>query len=289
MSSPLDWEHLKTLLALSRGATLSGAARALAVDQSTVTRRLSAMEARLGVRLIERNGDGIHLTAAGETAVAGARSMEAAALGVERQLSGLDARPTGTVRVTTLEMIAARVIAPALPQLAQEHPGLVLEVIADNRTLDLTRRDADLALRLGRPTEPDLKARKLATLTLGLYGSTGIDWQWPVNPGLDNRPLIVPDSSIGATPEASWLSEQGRDAKVMARLSSLTGQIAACRAGLGIACLPDVFAREEADLYRLADTGINRELWLVLHPDLSDAARVRAAADWLVRLCSSLG
>lgn len=288
MSRSLDWEHLKTLLALARGGTLSGAARSLGIDQSTVARRLAAMEERLGVRLIDRSGDGTPLTVAGETALAAARAMEAEAISVERQLAGQDSSPVGTVRLTTLEMIAARVIAPALPDLAALHPGLVLEIIVDNRTLDLTRRDADIALRLGRPSEGSLKGKRVAMISYGLYGAAGRDWDWATNPSLTGRPLIAPDSSIATIPEARWLAEAGREAEIVARLGSLSGQIAACRAGLGITCLPDVFAGRESGLVRLAETGVTRELWLVLHNDLAEARRVRVAADWLTRICGRL-
>lgn len=288
MSRSLDWEHLKTLLALARGGTLSGAARSLGVDQSTVARRLAAMEERLGVRLIDRSGDGTPLTTAGETALAAARAMEAEALSVERQLAGQDTSPVGTVRLTTLEMIASRVIAPALPDLAALHPGLVLEIIVDNRTLDLTRRDADLSLRLGRPSEGSLKGKRVAALSYGLYGTAGRDWDWPANPSLAGRPLIAPDSSIATIPEARWLAEAGAEAEIVARLGSLNGQIAACRAGLGIACMPQVFADQEPGLVRLTAIDVTRELWLVLHSDLAEARRVRVVADWLTRICSAL-
>jgi DNA-binding transcriptional LysR family regulator len=288
VSRSLDWEHLKTLLALARGGTLSGAARSLGIDQSTVARRLAAMEERLGVRLIDRSGDGTPLTAAGQTALAAARAMEAEALSVERQLAGQDTSPVGTVRLTTLEMITSRVLAPALTDLATQHPGLVLEIIVDNRTLDLTRRDADLSLRLGRPSEGGLKGKRMATLAYGLYGAANRDWNWSGHPGLAGRPLILPDSSIGMTPDARWLAEAGQDGQVVARLASLNGQITACRDGLGLTCLPDSFAQGEPGLQRLADTGVTRELWLVLHPDLAEAARVRTIADWLTRICSSL-
>jgi DNA-binding transcriptional LysR family regulator len=279
-----DWEHLKSLLAFSRGGSLAGAARLLGVDQTTISRRLSLLEDRLGERLLNRHADGLSLTDCGAAAVEAARRMENAALDFTGWLTDRKAELTGTVRLTSVEMIVSRLLAPALPRLAAQHPGLTLELVADNRSYDLMRRDADLALRLARPTGPDLIARRLGHFTYGLYANQQRAEDWAQQPTPAAHPLVLADVTLDFTPEALWLAEVGCGAPIAARLSSLTGQMAAVAAGIGLACLPDRFARETPGLVRLCDTPVTREIWLALAPDITDSPRVRAVVTWLAEI-----
>src|SRR5690606_25569613 len=149
-------------LAVARGRGLAGAAEALAVDPSTVFRRLNAVEGRLGTRLFERVSGGYRPTAAGERMVAAAERMEREAIEIDRDLTGRDTRLAGRLRVTSSETLAFRLLTRHLASFRAKHPGIGLELIVDNRLLSLSRREADVALRPTRPDQDDLIGRKLA-------------------------------------------------------------------------------------------------------------------------------
>ncbi|HZY05099.1 MAG TPA: LysR family transcriptional regulator, partial [Anaeromyxobacteraceae bacterium] len=160
----LEWGHLRFFLELVRSGSLSRAARGLGVDRNTVARRVAALEAELGLPLFERGPQGWSRTAAGDELAAMASHIEEDVLALARHADARDRAVAGTVRLTTAAHLAAHLVVPAVPALRQRHPGLVLEVVADQRVFDLTRREADLALRMGRPRDasPGLLARKLS-------------------------------------------------------------------------------------------------------------------------------
>ena len=167
----LDWEDLRSFLAVARHGTLSGAAKVLGVQQSTIGRRLAAFEARAGVLLLQKTPRGYVLTAAGEAARAEAEKMEVAALAAERAITGRDARLEGEIRLTTVESLAAEMLVPILAGFARIYPGIFVKLIVGTRVLSLASREADLALRLARPSGGDLMIRKLGDLAFGFYAS----------------------------------------------------------------------------------------------------------------------
>ena len=146
----MQWDDLQTFLAIARQGTLSAAARELGVTQPTMGRRLTAMERRMGARLLQRLPSGFALTALGESVLANAERIEAEALAAERTIVGRDVALEGVVRLTTVETLADRVVAPAMARLQQVHPGIVVELVPDMRTLSLSKREADIALRMTR-------------------------------------------------------------------------------------------------------------------------------------------
>jgi len=169
----LDWGNLRFFLELSRTGSLSRAAQRLAVDRNTVARRVAALEEELGLPLFERGPQGWTRTAAGDDLAALASRVEEDVLAIARHADARDPALSGTVRLTTATHLAAFLLAPALPRLRERHPGLVLEIAANQRTFDLTRREADLALRFGRPRDAGLVTRKLSEVAYGLYAGTG--------------------------------------------------------------------------------------------------------------------
>jgi len=149
-----DWNEPQLVLAVHRASSLTGAAKALDIDQSTAFRRLNALEARLGVRLFERlPGGAYQATAAGERMTAAAERMEDEALAIDRDIAGRDHRLSGRLRVTSSETLAYRKLTDHLARFRQTHPGIVVELVIDNRVLNLSRREADIALRPMRPKE----------------------------------------------------------------------------------------------------------------------------------------
>jgi DNA-binding transcriptional LysR family regulator len=166
--SPRDQGH--AALALKRAGTLAGAARALSVDHSTVSRRLVALEEAIGCQLLQRTPEGLCFTEAGNTAAASAEAMDAAAVGLLSKLAGGDELDAGIVRLTCAERFSPYLVAE-LEQMRVAHPQLSVELLPSTATLDLLRREADVALRMFRPTQAALVARRVGKLGWSLYAS----------------------------------------------------------------------------------------------------------------------
>jgi len=278
-----DWNELRLVLAVVRAGGLIGAATALDIDHSTVFRRLRAIEARLGQPLFERlPGGAYEPTGLAERIVAAAEHMEDHVLALGRDIAGRDHRLTGRLRVTSSETLAYRVLLPHLATLRQVHPGVVLELVIDNRVLNLTRREADVALRPIRPKEGDLWGRKLADVAWTVYGSNDYiracgTLALPQN--LRAHPLIGWEQSVAGINAAEWLDATAPASAFVFRTSSLVTQLSAAKAGIGLAVLPCFVGDLDPELSRALPEPIPtlaRELWLVTHTDLYRTARVRA-------------
>ncbi len=279
--APLDWDDLRVFLELARTGSLSAAARSLRLSHATVGRRLAALEEALGQTLVERRPDGYVLTGEGEGVRKLVEAMDERAQAIRRREGngeGGGAGLTGTVRLTMTQALADRFVIPRLGPLRAAHPRLDLEVIADNRTLSLARREADLAIRLARPQRGDLVGRRLATLGYGLYAA-------PDAPDA----LIAYDESMAELPEALWLDRHGGGRRVAFRSNSVQGQLAAAVAGFGIAFLPCLLADGMPGLERhpLPGPPLTREAWLLVHRDRRDVPRVRAVIGHLVAVFSA--
>ncbi|XXF75239.1 LysR family transcriptional regulator [Myxococcaceae bacterium GXIMD 01537] len=282
----MDWNDLRYLLAVHDGGSLASAARKLCVDAATVGRRLSALERAVGVRLLEKVPGGMRLTAAGEQAVTAARAIDDTVLTMERQLASASAQVSGSVRITAPETVVSHVLAPHLPDWRERHPALRLELVAATQVLNLSRREADLAVRLFRPQEPTLTARKLGDIAFALYGSRAYVRRHgrPKLDSLREHMLLGYDDSLAQTPEKQWLERAGAGAVFALRSNSRYLLLEAARKGLGLTVLPCYLADGVPGLVKLSPTDAipTREAWLALHPDLQHAARVRAAIDLLV-------
>ncbi len=285
MGMGMDWDALHSFLVIAREGTLSAAARRLGVRQSTMGRRLAALEESAGVRLLERVPRGFRLTEAGEAARAEVERMEAAALAAERAVSGRDVRLEGVVRLTTVSDFASAVLMQALAALHRRHGGILIELITDDRTFSLAAREADLAIRLARPRGQSLLGRKVGEISFGLYASgdylaaQGAAFRQGGD-GAGHR-LILSRDETGMYPEIDALAAMAPRASVVLRTDSRASQFAAARAGLGIAVLGHHVAAG-TELVRLDAPPLpGREIWLVQHEDTRDVPRIRAAADAL--------
>jgi DNA-binding transcriptional LysR family regulator len=277
----MDWNDLRYLLALRDQGSLSAAARYLRVNQATVGRRLTALQRDVGVPLVERTSQGMRLTPAGEQAVLTARRIEEATATLERQLAGAEPRVAGAVRITAPDTLASQLLAHHLPELRERYPELRLELSASARAVNLSRQEADVAVRLFRPVEPTLAVRRLGMLAFALYASPEYVRQHgrPRPDSLREHVLLGDDDSVAGTPEKQWLEEVGRGASFALRSNSRYVQLAAARAGAGVALLPCYLADGEQGLVRLCEPDVvpPREAWLVVHQDLQRVPRVRAA------------
>jgi DNA-binding transcriptional LysR family regulator len=281
-----DWNDLKLVLAVARSGGLTGAARLLAIDHSTAFRRLAAIESRLGQPLFERLPGGTYeATAVAERMVAAAERMEDEALALARDIAGRDPRLTGELRVTSSETLAHRVLVPHLAAFRRAHPGIVLELTIENRVLNLTRREADVALRPLRPKEGDLWGRKLADVAWTVYGAPAYlrAYGAPARAAdLAAHALIGWETTASGINAAEWLAAVAPAAAVVYRTNSLINQLAAAQAGIGLAVLPCYLGDREPALSRALRKPLPelaRELWIITHSDLKRTARVRAFFD----------
>lgn len=276
-----DWDDIRLFLELAREGSLSAAARRLKVDHSTVARRVTALEKRLDLRLFDRLARGYVLTEEGEALLGTAERMETEALALQRQASG---RPglQGNVRISTTPMLASLFLLPRLVEFRQQHPDIRIALSGSNRVVDLNRREADLALRLTKPSESGLIARRLGTVGFGLYA--GSDYLAATKP--KDHGFIGYDGTLGQISQQRWMEQQLRGRSIIFLCSDMATMYHAACAGMGVAVLPHFAATTEPRLRRVpAETEApDRDVWLLVHPDLRRAPRVRAAMDFMVAL-----
>jgi DNA-binding transcriptional LysR family regulator len=281
----LDWNDLRTVLAVARAGSLAGAARALELRHSTVFRRIEQAEARLGTRLFERARSGWAPNAQGEAVARAAAEMESAALGAERAISGADARLEGTIRIATSEMLAAYLLLPLLRRFLIEHPGIEIECDVSNRNVDLTRREADMALRATLQPPETLVGRRIAVMRYAVFASKAVLGRRRGAPVLAELPWVGFDERISHFRIAKWFAEALPQVRPQVRLDSMSALMKAAAAGIGAALLPTFAASQEAALVRVTTPieGPEMGLWLLNHPDVRGNARVRALTAYLAQ------
>lgn len=282
-----DWNDLRHFLAVARTGSALAASRTLGTNQTTVTRRIDALEKAVGARLFDKRRTGYVITAAGTELRAAAEQAEAGANAFAEQAGAIGRRISGVIRVTTNEGLANVLMAPALSAFRQLHPEVRVDLVIDERRLDLVRGEADVALRTGaRPTESGLVGRRLVPLAWAAYCSRHYA-QRRGCPGtvdaLRTHAVVGAEGAIAALPGWTWLQAAAPEAEVAARTSSITNLISAVKAGLGVGALPCILADGEAELVRCVGPipGIQSELWLMTREDARDLRRVRAFLDFL--------
>jgi len=274
----LDWDDLRTVLAIVRGGGLSGAARSLGTQHSTIFRRLESIEARLGVKLFERGRNGYRATAHGEVIADAARGMEEAALAAERRVSGADTRLSGTIRIATSEVLASYLLPRLLPQFLLAHPGIDLELTVSNRPVDLVRREADLALRVTLEPTESLVGRRLAQVQYALFAAPTVMGDGRKPPPLASLPWVGFDAREGDLRIMRWMRVTFPQIRPRLRADSLMSMLRAAAAGAGVVVLPAFAGAQEPCLVRIAEPLHDpvMDLWLLHHPDVRGNARVRA-------------
>ena len=280
----MDWNDLRYFLGVARSGSLTQTSADLRVSQSTVSRRISEFEDSLGMTLFARHQTGYFLTDEGREVLKHAELVEDSVMALERGAAGLDKTPTGGVRLATSENLAADLIIPALPAFRERYPGICLEIITSTVAVELGRREADIALRVVRPTRGNLKVRRVGHMTYSVYGSRKYIDTHPVVEGepMGGRHFITWDESHSNLPAAAWLAREHPGCRIALATTSLPTQIAAVRAGLGLAVIPD-FLTVNDDFIRVipSDQMFSNEVWLVTHADLIASARIRAVSDFL--------
>ena len=268
----MDWDDLRLFLAIARAGSLSGAAATLGITQPSVGRRLKRMEDRFGARLLERTPSGFVMTAMGEAIHANAERMELEAQGIERCVAGRDAKLEGTVRITTVEVLAQAFLVPLSKLLLETHPGIALEILPDTRSLSLSRRETDIAIRLTRFEGHELFVRRLGTLSFGIYGS---DAYLADRPSSDR--LISVQENQRHLPEVVRYHHAFPGGRTVLTTNDRSVQIEAAVEGVGLICVADSAVTGRSELRRLEFDDIPaREIWMGVHGDLRHTARIQA-------------
>jgi len=284
----MNWDDLRLVLAVVREGTLSGAARRLGVTHSTVFRRLGAIEEKIGARLFERFRDGYVPTPAGETAAEAAARLEDEVLTLERRLSGQDLRPSGLVRITTTDTLGT-ILMRHLPAMREVHPEIQFEVAISNAMANLSRREAEIAIR-PTPEPPEiLVGRRVADIAHAIYGSKAYLSRHQEKEILAHD-WIALDDALASTVIGRWIHENLRAARIACRVDALPALRDAALAGLGLALLPCYLGDPAPGLRRLTPKTLGEPrsaLWLLTHNDLKRTTRIRATLDFLAKAFAS--
>jgi DNA-binding transcriptional LysR family regulator len=283
----LQWSLLESFVRVADDGSLSRAARRLGTSQPTLSRQIQSLEEQLGVTLFVRHARGLTLTDRGVELLASAREVDSRVDHFLRRATGLRAEPEGSVRISAAEPIAVHVLGPAFRELRRSFAKISLEVVADNSVASLSRREADIAVRMIRPTQLDLVAKRLGSIPIGLYASADYIAAHGQPRGIDD---VDGHTLIGFDLDDYWLASVAamglRPEHFRFRTDSILMQIEAARAGVGVAALHVNLAERHPDLVRVlpAMPLPPLELWLVVHQDLRSDPAVRAVLAELERV-----
>ncbi len=281
-----DWNHIRAFLATVEHGSLSAAARALGQTQPTLSRQISLLEEALELTLFERGTRVMQLTDSGTELLTHVRGMAECAAQISRVATGQSQAVEGVVRITSSDAMAAYALPPCLKSLRKQHPGISIELVPSNEISDLTRRDADIAIRHMRPEQPDLIAKRLADIEIGLFASkTYLDELGPVGSlrdfaranfiGYQHQERLVPQiSAMGIPVTADNFGITTSNGSTIYEL---------VRDGAGIAFLPVVVAEGRLGLRRIHPDlpTFNMETWLVTHREIQTSRRIRLTFDHL--------
>lgn len=277
----IDWEDLRVFLALARHGSLSGAARALAVNHATVARRLRSLEGSVGEKLVERRPEGYVLTPAGTRTLDAVSDMESAVQTLGHGKT--EGMPTGLVRVNAPPGLATGFLIARLAGIMSRYPALDIDVATNLRSVSLDRHEADIAIRLDRPEDGDLIAKPLGTLHYGFYGTQQACRR--VEAGAE--PLFIGFNEADAfVRDAEWLTKQFPRARVIFRANNHYTQALAARSGVGIALLPHYIGRAEATLRRLELGSVPppRDVFILIRRRDRMAFTIRTVGDEIIRI-----
>lgn len=285
----MDWRALQNVVTVAETGSLSAAARRLNVSQPTVGRRIEQLEQQLGAVLFNRTAQGLSLTKVGESILDHAKSMEKEALSIERAATGANQQLQGNVRISLIEDLGIHWLPQKLTEFHVQFPHLTIEVNINNRNVNLLRREADIAVRLARPEQPDLICRKVGMLHFGLYASQSyLDDHGSLKrtSDLKNHFHVGFEEEMMCTPQVKKLESLFNRDHIRHRSNSHMEIVEATRAGLGCGALCCFMADPNPDLRRVLIKQIDyaREIWLVTHAEIKGSARIRTVFDFLGKI-----
>lgn len=282
----MDWDDLRVFLAVARARRIAPAARTLAMDATTISRRLQRLERALGTDLFEIAGGERALTERGQALLRHAESVESAALAGVEDVTGQEHRLSGQVRLSVAEGFGTWVLAPGLADFHARHPGIRIDLITTSGFLNPSKREADMAVMLARPQRGRLSVKRLGDYRLHLYAAPSYLERAgrPDTPGaLRDHALIGYVPEFLFSPELDYLDEVEAGLEANLRSTSINMQHRMVAEGAGIGVLPDFIAVHDPSLVRLMGDRIEiiRSFWMVTHGDLRQLARIAAVATWL--------
>ncbi|MEW2915524.1 LysR family transcriptional regulator [Ruegeria sp. ANG10] len=279
----LEWADMPFLLSVCEAGSLSGAARLLGVNHSTVFRRIEAVEARLGVRLFKRLARGYVMTTAGERFYERAILLCEGMDQIERDLGGQDLRLEGQLTVTTTDSLL-HCLTPVFAKFQQAHPSVELRLLSDVRALDLMQRDADIALRPTNAPPEHWVGRKLAELSFATYAHRDY-WQVIKNNHDETHHWVMLGDDLNQSPMSKITQRRKNEDAKSTVVNTMMSVFDMVKYGFGIAAMPCYLGEKHKDLVRVhdPDRSANWNLWLLAHPDVRRSARVNAFYDFATR------
>ena len=287
MELPFDWDLLQSFLAVARAGKLTGAARQLKVDHSTLGRRLRSLESSLDTKLFERSVAGYSLTIEGANLLKQAATIESTILAIQSDITQSSSRISGHVRIGAPDGFGTAILAPAIGRLSAAHPDLNIELVATPRSFSLSRREADIAIGLSCPAHGRLHARTLSDYELGVYGAKANAARWidiSNAEDLASIPFISYIDDLIFTPELDYVPSICKAIVPRIRSSNLVAQLQATAAGAGLCVLPCFLADPDERLIRVLphDVRLIRTFWMIVHADMRGLARIRVTSDFIV-------
>jgi DNA-binding transcriptional LysR family regulator len=279
-----DWDDVRFFLAVAKTGSFSAAATQLNTKQTTVGRRIQALERRLGAKLFDRHRHGMEVTPAARGVLVQAESMMSNATSIERHLAGLDREMAGVVRIASTEGIAAHWLVPRLSQLRRTHPDIIVQVIAGDQVLDLATRQADLAIRFFRPTSNQLVAARVGQFNMSVFAAPSYIEQFGLPQSLEDlrEHHIVDHTVLHSLPAMKpWSEVVERTPSVVLRTNSSYAAMEAVSVGYGISVFPDYVSKMSNLQPAPIDLRIVRDIWLVSHEETNKGARIRTVIDYV--------
>lgn len=281
----MNWDDIRIFLAVARQGSLTAAGVHLAMSASSVSRHIEELESQLGAALFLRSQAGYTLSDAGLEILADAQQAENSLIDITRKASGSTQRLFGTVRVGLPENLATHLIFPEISRFIRKYPNISLEFVTNVSLTNLTRREADISLRLVRPETGSFVVSRVAQMATALYASSEYLAKFPFDRQLKGKGhfAVSWDEMFEYLQASTWLNKQLPQASITIRTTTLQSQLAACMGGAGLSVLPCFIADSVPNLIRvMAPTEVfTQDIWLTMHHDISKLSRIRAVAKFL--------
>ena len=287
--TPLHWDDLQYFLAICRKGTIGGAAKWLGVNHSTVLRRIASLEDALDLRLFDRLPSGYVLTAQGHELSADLAGIAEQIEATQRRLSGGDVAIQGVIRLTSTDTLIQGLLMPYLTEFQARHPQVQIQIVVNNSFLNLTQREADVAVRGSNRPPENLIGRRAGTIETALYASRDYIKSLGKRHTEDDYRWIALDESLAHLESAKWMRQHVPADRIAMRFDNLVGMVDAVAAGIGVGMLLCPLADRRPELVQLKEPmrQMDTQIWVLTHPDLKQVARIRALTDFLYERLSA--
>jgi DNA-binding transcriptional LysR family regulator len=283
MTTPLHWDDLQYFLAVCRKGTIGAAAQWLGVNHSTVLRRLSSLEQTLDVRLFDRLPSGYALTAHGHELESGLAGIAEQIESTQRRIGGVDVAIQGAIRLTSTDTLIHALLMPYLAEFRALHPQVQIQLVVNNGFLNLTQREADVAVRGSNNPPENLIGRRVGTIQTALYASRDYLKSLGKRHAVDDYHWVALDESLAHLESAKWMRQHVRAERIAMRFDNLVGMVDAVAAGIGVGMLLCPLADTRRELVRVQEPmrQMDTQIWVLTHPDLKHVGRIRVLTDFL--------